>query len=381
MRPLKSVLVFLGLLIVPVVAAAQTTYVAFGDSITEGVGDETNQGGYPTRLQANLRAGGVKLARVRNRGLASEDTTEGIVRVTSVLNEGGEFFLLMEGTNDLHHEISVETTLFNLEDMAKRARARGMEVVLATLAPRFQWADVDRNNFQTRLINQGIRDIAGRRSYLFADVFEIYFTIPDFSPDLYAYLPGDGIGHPNSEGYDIIARVFADGILGIDTVPPVLGLTEPENFSSGQDPQTALELEIWDFISGADTSATDIKVNGVKVGADVRGNASRKRISFDPQGQLTGLVTVDLVSRDLAAIPNEVDRSVLFFIVDEGGSIFEGDLNLNGRVDGVDLAVLGTAFGSTTNRRRYIVAADINGDGIVDGLDLAALADNFGETR
>ena len=70
-------------LLLPRLAAAQTTpattYVAFGDSITQGVGDELNRGGYPSRLQDLLVTRGVS-AEVRNAGLAGEETSGGVTR-------------------------------------------------------------------------------------------------------------------------------------------------------------------------------------------------------------------------------------------------------------------------------------------------------------
>ena len=54
------------------------------------------------------------------------------------------------------------------------------------------------------------------------------------------------------------------------------------------------------------------------------------------------------------------------------------DWNQSGRVDGIDLAGLGRAFGSREGDPRYDAAADFTRDGIVDGEDLAVLAASFG---
>ena len=54
------------------------------------------------------------------------------------------------------------------------------------------------------------------------------------------------------------------------------------------------------------------------------------------------------------------------------------DIDLSGRVDGVDLAALGRAFGSVTGDANYNAAADLTRDGQVDGDDLALLASSFG---
>jgi hypothetical protein len=57
-----------------------------------------------------------------------------------------------------------------------------------------------------------------------------------------------------------------------------------------------------------------------------------------------------------------------------------GDLDGSGRVDGLDNARLGWAFGSSAGGGRWLPEADLNGDGIVDGDDLAILASHFGNS-
>jgi hypothetical protein len=55
------------------------------------------------------------------------------------------------------------------------------------------------------------------------------------------------------------------------------------------------------------------------------------------------------------------------------------DIDLSGRVDGLDLARLGRAFGTAAGSQRYDAAADLDRDGEVDGRDLALLAPQFGK--
>jgi uncharacterized repeat protein (TIGR02543 family) len=56
-----------------------------------------------------------------------------------------------------------------------------------------------------------------------------------------------------------------------------------------------------------------------------------------------------------------------------------GDVNGDGRVNLIDIAIAAKAFGSTPSSPRWNLAADINGDGIVDMKDLALIARNIGE--
>jgi len=58
----------------------------------------------------------------------------------------------------------------------------------------------------------------------------------------------------------------------------------------------------------------------------------------------------------------------------------EGDVNGDCKVDIVDLAIVGAAFGSTPSSPNWNPAADVNHDGKVDIVDLVLVASNFGLT-
>ncbi len=58
----------------------------------------------------------------------------------------------------------------------------------------------------------------------------------------------------------------------------------------------------------------------------------------------------------------------------------EGDVNGDCKVDIVDLAIVGAAFGSTPSSPNWNPVADINHDGKVDIVDLVLVASNFGLT-
>ncbi|HUP42447.1 MAG TPA: GDSL-type esterase/lipase family protein, partial [Thermoanaerobaculia bacterium] len=100
-------------------AAAQTKYIAFGDSITNPGGDFDDPSrpcpeecGYPPRLEDLLQEAGIE-AEVVNAGLGGEDTAQGLSRLDGVLaQEGGDVLLLMEGTNDISRGLSPETIRF-----------------------------------------------------------------------------------------------------------------------------------------------------------------------------------------------------------------------------------------------------------------------------
>ena len=76
------------LLLVTGAAQAQLTYLAFGDSLTQGIGDDVDleDKGYPPRLEQLLTAAGEEVV-VLNRGRAGETTAEGLSRIDEVLAE------------------------------------------------------------------------------------------------------------------------------------------------------------------------------------------------------------------------------------------------------------------------------------------------------
>jgi lysophospholipase L1-like esterase len=384
-RRLLPVVTLLGL--VPTLAVAQTTprkYIAFGDSITEGRGDDparTNPG-YPPRLQALLQAAGVS-ATVLNRGVGGERTPDSLSRIDTVLAEGapGDYFLLMEGTNDISKGISPETTIFNLDEMARRAEVKNILALHATVIPRKPEAKVDADNLLTDALNGRIRNLAGLRQRREADPYEVFRTTPNLFSGFYVVAADDPVGHPNAAGYDILARVFFNALQGIDRVPPVTGIVSPANGAKDVPASTRIDVDVWDFGTGIDLANTFLLVNGTVTPVVPSGNAVRARLSYQPPAPLAGIVSVGLRSRDLATPPNTVDREILrFTIAGFSTGTLPGDLNLDNRVDGSDLVIFALHFGAVRGGATYDARADLNADGRIDGLDLAILASNFGKS-
>lgn len=357
-------------------AGAQTRYLAFGDSVTEGTGDVGHVGGYPIRLDTML-AGAV----VENHGFAGERTPEGLSRIDGVLAAGGDVLLLMEGTNDITRaEISQETTLFNLGEMARKAEARGIEAVHATLIPRWPMARRDRDNFETQEVNQSLRDLAGSRGRRLVDNFEVYSVQPDLFARLYTdKLPADPVGHPNPAGYDLMAATFRDVLLGADRVPPVPGVISPNHGEIGVSANAPIVVDVWDFGQGIDGQSVELLVDGEVVPAAVSASGDRVTASYTPPSPLSGLVRVGLRAADTASPVNRFDRELARFSIGGQGLIL-GDIDFDGRVDGLDVDRMEITFGLRATERAFDERADLNGDGVVDGLDLALLASNFGRS-
>ncbi len=261
--------VLTGLVAAPVTGQDEpTVYIAFGDSITEGVGDsqEEQPRGYPVRLENLLRNAGSD-AEVRNRGLGAERTPDGLTRLPDVLDAeaDADVLLLMEGSNDISREISIETTRLNLAEMADRAESRGVEVVHATVIPRIPQARLDPDNVLNQQLNQQIRDLAGTQGRRLVDNFEVFGSIDDVFARFYQDVPTDFVGHPNAEGYDVMAGAFFDVLTGVDSVPPVPGLLEPNHGDRGLPPSTPVQVDVWDFGEGIDLAATSLLIDGEDV--------------------------------------------------------------------------------------------------------------------
>jgi lysophospholipase L1-like esterase len=383
-RRAASAALLLGAL--PALASAQTTsktYLAFGDSITFGIGDDPARAnpGYPPRLQSLLVTAGVN-ATVANYGLGGEKTPDGLTRIDSVLANGkaGDVLILMEGTNDINKSISMETTIFNLDTMAGKAEARGLGVIHATVIPRPPDAKVDPDNLLTDQLNGRIRNLAGVRGRKEADPNEVFRNLPNLFNSFYSNAPDDHVGHPNAAGYDILARVFYNVIQGIDMVSPVPGILNPVDGATNVRPDATVQVDVWDFGAGIDLANTFLLINGQPVTATPQGTAQHATLTYPPPAPWSGTMTVGLRSRDLATPPNTIDRQVAKFTI-QGATALQGDVNGDNRVDGTDLILFGLHFGAQRGTANYLAAADFNADGAIDGLDLAILAANFGQTK
>lgn len=377
--------------VLPMLASAQTTsktYIAFGDSITKGVGDDRpeDQAGYPPRLQTLLVTAGVN-ATVKNEGKPGEKTPDGLTRIDGVFTtdqaKPGDVLILMEGTNDINRSISMETTIFNLDTMAGKAETLGLSVIHATVIPRPPDAKVDSDNLLTEQLNGRIRNLAGVRGRREADPNEVFLNLPNLFSGFYSNAPDDHVGHPNAAGYDIMARLFYNVIRGIDMVSPVPGILNPVDGATNVKPDATIQVPVWDFGAGIDLANTFLLVNGQQVTATVAPQSTALNATFTYQSPtpLSGTVTVGLSSRDLANPSNAINRQLAKFTIQGATNGLQGDVNGDNRVDGADLVLFGLHFGALRGTASYLAAADFNNDGTIDGLDLAILAANFGQTK
>ena len=82
------------------------------------------------------------------------------------------------------------------------------------------------------------------------------------------------------------------------------------------------------------------------------GSQRKVEIRYTPATPFTGVVIVRLRSRDLASPPHTFDREVTQFII-SGTTFLSGDIDRDGRVDGVDLLVFAPTFGARKGDARY----------------------------
>lgn len=361
--------------------------IAFGDSITRGDSrfDERNRGGYPARLQGKLRQDNPD-AVVHNYGRDGEVTAEGVSRIGSVLAQepNADALALMEGTNDVNlviqGAISFQSIETNLATMASRAVNAGLEVFYATVIPRPSSATVDRNDILTFALSRAIRDLASRQQRNLVDPYDAFSFYPGADPRLYTTGGTDAVGHPNSDGFDVLADIFFDVVRGVDTQGPVPGDMEPGYQVDSIGPATDIELTIYDLGAGIDPDNTTLTINGVAVETEQSGNARKRVLFHDTKAATLGCYAkVGIRSADRADPPNVSDHFYNEFRVN-GGNILKGDLDRSCRVDGIDLVIVALAFGSQSGEARYNPRADINSDGVVDGRDFAELASNFGRS-
>lgn len=98
--------------------------LAFGDSLTYGVGAEKSES-YPAVL-ANLAK-----RTVIESGVQGETTEEGLIRLKDVLEKyNPSLVILCEGGNDMLRQMDLDKTKENLRAMVKMIKEKGSDVIL-----------------------------------------------------------------------------------------------------------------------------------------------------------------------------------------------------------------------------------------------------------
>jgi len=160
--------------------------LAFGDSLTYGIGAATGQS-YPEVL-SQLTGHSVV-----NAGISGEISAEGLQRLATLLNKHQpELLILMHGANDILRKLPLQTMRANIEKMLQLAQERKIQVLMVGV-PKF-------NLF------------ALNSAPLYAEVAASY-QVPielEVLPEILSQrdLKSDTV-HPNQAGYQLMAeRIF-----------------------------------------------------------------------------------------------------------------------------------------------------------------------------
>jgi lysophospholipase L1-like esterase len=307
--------------------AVVTRVVGWGDSITYGYYDYTSQPpangtcwaggidppetcGYVKRLNDRLNSttyeNPIWDIGVLNLGKGGESTGEALSRIDNanwacpcatlptnpcpinslkywVCNgtiHNHDVFVLLEGTNDLTRNISVETVSFNLQALAQKAVNLGLQPLLATLTPRhkytwFQYScppgsqrTIEHANLTVESLDSLILDVSTGAGWPYADLFGHFWKLKDhgllnnyyqtwewmkcdpLNPEVGS--SGDPVGHPDKDGIDLMAFKFVSGYGEVysDTIeshvklllPPRLTVTPPTSPTTGVPAEFSADL-------------------------------------------------------------------------------------------------------------------------------------------
>ena len=173
-------------------AGAATRILAFGDSLTAGLGLTPGQA-FPARIQARLAAEGIA-AEVVNAGVSGDTSADGLARLDWALADRPDAVVLELGANDALRGIDPKVTYANLDQILTRLQASGAKVLLVGMLAPPNWGRDYQREF----------DAIYRR---LADKYRVplYPFILDgvvLQPQLFQQ---DGL-HPNAAGAEVIAE-------------------------------------------------------------------------------------------------------------------------------------------------------------------------------
>ncbi|MHB1936547.1 MAG: arylesterase [Acidobacteriaceae bacterium] len=176
------------------VASPRPTIVAFGDSLTAGLGVSHNQS-YPANLQRELDARGYRY-RVVNLGISGNTTKDGVLRIHEAVKYRPSVVIVAFGGNDGLRGLPIQDTEMNLSAIIVAMQDAHAKVILGgiTLPP-----------------NYG-SDYIARFNAMYRKESKVYHVplLPFMLKDVYG-VPGsmqdDGI-HPTAQGCKQVAKNF-----------------------------------------------------------------------------------------------------------------------------------------------------------------------------
>ena len=104
-------------------------------------------------------------------------------------------------------------------------------------------------------------------------------------------------------------------------------------------------------------------------------------LAYQSPTPLSGTVTVGLRSRDLATPPNTIDREIARFTIQGATDALQGDINRTAGWTAPTSSSSASTSAPCAATPTTTPTADFNDDGRIDGLDLAILSSNFGQSK
>ena len=191
----KAVLLALAVLTaiqMPPAHAATVKILAFGDSLTAGLGLAQTQA-FPARLQAALRARGHDVEIV-DAGVSGDTAASGLARIDWSLGTGAHGVILELGANDALRGVDPALTRAALDELVARLTARGIKVLLAGMR-----APPNMGKIYARAFDAIYPQLAQKHG------LTLYPFFLDGVATNQALNQDDGI-HPNAAGVEIIVK-------------------------------------------------------------------------------------------------------------------------------------------------------------------------------
>ena len=138
-RAARTALITLLLAAVPVArpAVAATRILAFGDSLTAGLGLAPDQA-FPAQLAARLRADGYDVV-VVNGGVSGDTTSDGLARLDWSMADHPDIVLLELGANDMLRGLDPRRAAANLDAIVAKLKAAKVKILLLGMRASSNW--------------------------------------------------------------------------------------------------------------------------------------------------------------------------------------------------------------------------------------------------
>ena len=169
-----------------------TKLVAFGDSLTAGLGLPA-AASFPAKLEAALRAKGHKVD-VVNAGVSGDTVADGLARLDWSIPQDADAVIIELGANDALRGLDPKATRAGLDEIVKRLRQHNIAVMLTGMYAPPNYGEAFVSEF-----NQIFPDVAKAYDLPFYPFF-LDGVVTDSKLE-----QGDGL-HPNAAGIDVIVE-------------------------------------------------------------------------------------------------------------------------------------------------------------------------------